>query len=278
MSNGSAAAFKRLIVQIVSDYYNDTGKPISGAPLAEQLRLKYQQSHQQLGYQKLSEPVEELVKSNELSRNRHVKHLEVAPAGFLFEATDANHGRRPSGSYIREDAWPVFAMFHAHSIAVFDKQTSKFRLLSKDSLHPDSCLSVELPTNLDHRDWVMQFLKAEGLSIDPSLIKSASILKDFSGWMHQQPAFLQQKWKEFRASKVADAIRKWSDNNGFNATEFLSPVVPNYSARKTAPATEATDDSIRNTVLRCIADLSIDELNEIRLPLRVIFKHFKPRN
>ncbi len=278
MSNESSLAFKRSIVQIVSDHVNDTGNPISGAALAEQLRLKHQQSYQQMGYQKLSEPIKELVDSNELSRNHHVKHLEVAPAGFQFKASTLHNGSRRSGSYIREDAWPAFAMLHAHSIAVFDKQLSKFRLISNDSSQPDSYLSVEPPTNLDHRDWVTQFSQSEGLTIDPGLIESASILKDFSVWIHEQPIFLQQKWKEYRASKVADAIRKWSDSNGFNSTEFLTPVIANHSARTTSKSTEATDESIRNTVLRCIAELSLDELREIRLPLRVIFKHFKPRD
>jgi len=31
-------------------------------------------------------------------------------------------------------------------------------------------------------------------------------------------------------------------------------------------------------VLRCVADLSLDELENIVLPLRVVLKHFKPRD
>ena len=82
--------------------------------MAERLRSALQASYTDAGYEKLSEPVNELVESGQIARNGRVKHLELAAPSFELEAatTNANSAR---GAYVREDAWPVFAMLHERS-------------------------------------------------------------------------------------------------------------------------------------------------------------------
>jgi len=266
---------KTAILQIVNELFDASNKPVTGAILAEKLRVSLQASCKEAGYEKLSEPINELVKSGQLTRNHHVKHLEVAPASFEFESasTRANTSR---GAYVREDAWPVFAMLHERSIAVFDNQLSKFRLLADEAVLRDSQIRVETPTNEDHRNWVKQFAQAESLSVEPALTESETVLREFSVWMQSQDTSLQHQWKDFRANKVAEAIRKWSASNGLDTTDFLSPVIPRFSVRTTSTSANKLDTDIRTAVLRCVTDLSMDELDEIRLPLRVVLKHFKP--
>ncbi len=271
--------YKSAIVQIVEQLYSETNKPITGAVLAERLRTSLQASYTDVGYVKLSEPINELVESQQLTRNRRVKHLEVAPPSFEFDLPKTQGcSSVPKGTYVREDAWPVFAMLHDRSIAVFDKQLLKFRLLADDATLRDSQIRVATPSNTDHRNWIKQFAQAEGLSLEPALTEADGVLREFSVWMQSQDTSLQYKWKDFRAVRVADVIRIWSASNGLDATDFLSPVISRYSARTTNTPAIKPDTDIRSAVLRCVADLSLDELDNMMLPLRVVLKHFKPRD
>lgn len=271
--------YKSAIVRIVEQLYTETNKPITGAVLAERLRTSLQASYTDVGYVKLSEPIHELVESQQLTRNRRVKHLEVAPPSFEFDLPKTQGCPSVTkGTYVREDAWPVFAMLHDRSIAVFDKQLTKFRLLADDATLRDSQIRVATPSNADHRNWIDQFAQAEGLSLLPDLTKTNEVLREFSVWMQSKDTSLQHKWKDFRAAKVADVIREWAASNGVDANDFLSPVISRYSARTTANPTIKPETDIRSAVLRCVADLSLDELDNIMLPLRVVLKHFKPRD
>ncbi len=271
--------YKSAIVRIVEQLYTETNKPITGAVLADRLRTSLQASYTDVGYVKLSEPIHELVESQQLTRNRRVKHLEVAPPSFEFDLPKTQGCPSVTkGTYVREDAWPVFAMLHDRSIAVFDKQLMKFRLLADDATLRDSQIRVATPSNTDHRNWIDQFAQAEGLSLEPALTQTDGVLREFSVWMQSQDTSLQHKWKDFRAARVADAIRKWASSNGLDATDFLSPVISRYSARTTATPGIKSEADIRSAVLRCVADLSLDELDNIMLPLRVVLKHFKPRD
>ncbi len=272
--------YKSAIVQIVEQLYSETNKPVTGAVLAERLRTSLQASYTDVGYVKLSEPIHELVESKQLTRNRQVKHLEVAPPSFEFELPKmqgCSSGHK--GTYVREDAWPVFAMLHDRSIAVFDKHLLKFRLLADDAILRDAQIRVATPSNADHRNWIDQFAQAEGLSLEPALTQAEEVLREFSIWMQSQDTSLQHRWKDFRAAKVADVIREWAPRNGVDANDFLTPVISRYSARTTAPPpTVKPETEIRSAVLRCVADLSLDELDNIMLPLRVVLKHFQPRD
>ncbi|XZE17508.1 hypothetical protein SH449x_002782 [Pirellulaceae bacterium SH449] len=271
--------YKSAIVRIVEQLYSETNKPITGAVLAERLRTSLQASYTDVGYVKLSEPIHELVESQQLKRNRRVKHLEVAPPSFEFDLPKTQGCPSVTkGTYVREDAWPVFAMLHDRSIAVFDKQLMKFRLLADDATLRDSQIRVATPSNTDHRNWIDQFAHAEGLSLEPALTQTDGVLREFSVWMQSQDTNLQHKWKDFRAAKVADVIREWAARNGVDANDFLSPVISRYSARTTATPANKPEAEIRSAVLRCVADLSLDELDNIMLPLRVVLKHFKPRD
>jgi hypothetical protein len=271
--------YKSAIVRIVEQLYTETKKPITGAVLAERLRTSLQVSYTDVGYVKLSEPIHELVESQQLTRNRLVKHLEVAPPSFEFDLPKTQGCPSVTkGTYVREDAWPVFAMLHDRSIAVFDKQLMKFRLLADDAILRNSQIRVATPSNADHRNWIDQFAQAEGLSLLPDLTHTNEVLREFSVWMQSQDTSLQHKWKDFRAAKVSDVIREWAARNGFDANDFLYPIISRYSARTTATPTIKPETDIRSAVLRSVADLSLDELDNIVLPLRVVLKHFKPRD
>lgn len=275
----SKDAYKSEIVRIVEQLYSETEKPTTGAVLAERLRTSLQASYKDVGYAKLSEPINELVESQQLWRNRRVKHLEVAPPSFEFDLPKTQGcSSVPRGTYVREDAWPVFAMLHDRSIAVFDKQLLKFRLLADDATLRDSQIRVATPSNNDHQNWIDQFAQAEGLSLEPALTQADGILREFSVWIQSQDIGLKHKWKDFRTARVADVIHKWAASNGLEATDFLSPVISRYSARTTATSVINPETDIRSAVLRCVADLSLDELDNIVLPLRVVLKHFKPRD
>ena len=266
---------KASIIEVVTEIFNVTNNPITGAVLAEQLR-KRGADYKEAGYQKLAEPINELVEFGMLSRNRSVKHLEVAPSTFEFEAVIPKT-KTSIDSYIREDAWPAFAMLNSSSIAVFDREEQKFRLLGREASLKETQIRVDTPSSDEHRKWVKQFAAEHELSIDSIETESATVLRDFSIWMQSQASPLQYEWKSFRASKVAEAIRKWSADNEVDPSVFLSRVIPGYTARASSTQCERFKD-VRTTILQCISELSMDDLEDIKLPLRVVLKHFKPRD
>ena len=271
----SKDSLKSAIIQFVTEHFNDSSLPITGALLAEQLRGAGE-DYKDAGYLKLAEPINELVQCGQLSRNRRVKHLEVAPPSFEFEVAAPN--KKPVfDSYIREDAWPVFAMLNSNSIAVYDKEETKFRVLGRDAVVRETQIQVNTPSNDEHLNWIQQFASENGLSVEAKISDSPTALKDFSIWMQLQAFPLQNEWKGFRASKVAEAIRKWCGENGVDTRAFLSRVIPNYATRTTNVAGEQSEEIVRQAVLKCVSDLTMDDIEEIRLPLRVILKHFKPR-
>ena len=144
-------SLKLKIVEIVDDIFACTKKPITGAILAERLRSAGE-DYKEAGYLKLAEPINELVESGRLARNRHVKHLEIAPPSFDFESEAATTNSKPAfDSYVREDAWPVFAMLNSNSKAVFDNEEKRFRLIGRDAVVRDSQIQVVTPSNDEHR-------------------------------------------------------------------------------------------------------------------------------
>ena len=271
----SKDSLKSAIVQIVSDLFHASNVPVTGALLAERLR-RAGEDYKDAGYLKLAEPINELVQCGQLSRNRRVKHLEVAPPTYEFDVAAPN--TKPSfESYVREDAWPVFALLNSNSIAVYDQEETKFRVLGRDAVIRETQIQVNTPSNDEHRNWIQQFSTEKELSIELKISESATVLKDFSIWMQSQASPLQYEWKGFRASKVAEAIRNWCRENGVDASVFLSRVIPGYAARTTSASSEQSEETVRQAVLKCVSDLTMDDIEDIRLPLRVILKHFKPR-
>ena len=267
------------IVQIVSEISSCTDQPVTGAILAEQLRIRFpDKSYIDFGYQKLAEPVNELVQSGQLARNSRVKHLEVAPPSWSFDESRSLENSKPTGrSYIREDAWLAFAMHHERAVAIYDRKESKFRVLNCDAKPEKDQIVVETLSNDTHLSWVECFVTEKKLTTQPEMLQSKSVLRDFSVWMQNQPSNIQHDWKEYRAGKVATAIRDWCNSNGVESDEFLTQVIPSFSRRTTLNSGDRTEVDARAAILKCVADLSSDDLLDIKLPLRVVLKYFKPR-
>lgn len=270
-------SLKTAIKQIVDTQYNETKAPITGALLAEKLR-SVGQDYKEAGYSKLAEPINELVQCNELSRNCRVKHMEVAPPSYEFGVT-ATATKPLIESYVRGDAWPVFAMLNLNSIAVFDQEESRFQLIGRDAVIRESQIRVNTPSNDEHRDWINQFATKMGVSIDTMIFEPTTILRDFSIWIQSQPSPAPHAWKGFRASKVAEAIRKWCDENGVDSSLFLTQVIPGLGKKTTSSPSEPPEENVRRALLKCISDLTIEDIEGIKLQLTVgvLLKYFKPR-
>ncbi len=257
----------------VDNFFKSTSSPITGAVLAERVRIKFPGlDFQTIGVEKLGDLVRAAQDRGWVIRNPNVKHLEILPKGQSFGAAIYTP-QESTDMYIRPDAWQAFGMLHPGKLIRFDKVAAQFFVLEKTAAVQPESIDVVTPTNDAHREWIEIFTRENAIEYAEISKSSPTVLKDFSQWIHDNAVNMVPNWKKFRARKVTEAIQHWGGENGISVQEMLSPVRPMYSV----PASGSNEDDIRRAVLNCVSDMMLPELEQISLPVRLVVKYFKPR-
>ncbi len=269
----------QFIHQAVVDKFSSDRCPLNGAALAELVRGKFPENIIELaGYEKLSHAVRDASERGLIHRNLNVKHLEVLPVGEKF---DAQYSVGPSlHQYVRADAWRAFGMQFANRIIYFDPNTQSFDIHTSRSDRAD-LIEVKPLINADFLEWINDFSAASDIVVPNEILKSPSCLKDFSEWIISQSALLSLKWKKFRTAKVVDSIVRWGILAGVETNAFFTPIQPRNASSSVSECRSEPNiqcDDVRRAIMACIADMSLDELESLLIPLRYVLRHFRPRS
>jgi len=273
----------QFIAEAVRAHFERTGRRMTGAALAEVVRGKYPElDFQRLGLARLADAVRQAEAGGLLVRHRDVKHMEVSPNANTPAAPTAN----PSGFVrLRAEVWRAFVFVNDPSAHFYDRVTRTLIPVAPTETDQISQLSTSdryvgispIPAT-QQQEWMKQFLATRTALKDLAApIDVPTWWTAFSGWLRdhsdKDPA-AARAWSIYRARRVSEQVTAWAtENNVPPSALFLSP--RGDDGRRTGYGSD--EDANRRAVLATIAEMSYDDLMELRLPLKYVVRHFKAR-
>jgi len=264
----------------VASRFESSQSPTNGALLAELIRKEFKEFSGNpivdAGYERLSDAVRDAESRKLVTRNRLVKHLEVYPAGAAEPSQlPSSHAQ---GTYIRNDAWQVFAMPVKPNKAIYDPATVQMIIGDGEAGKRVGAIVITTPTDNTFREWIKQFAEEVSITVPPEMLDSTLFLKEFSRLIVETNSTNLARWKKFRAQKVGEAIKEWGEQSGIDTAPFFRPVIPNYRKplQQSVASCEVGDD-LRGALIACVRDMSTAELDTLSIPIRLVRTHFRPR-
>ncbi|HEY7424700.1 MAG TPA: UPF0158 family protein [Gemmataceae bacterium] len=266
------------ITSVVIERFSSTGQPTDGAVLAERIRHRFPDfSYGQLGLLKLSDAVDYAERKGLLIRNRSVKHLEIRPRdGERHTPTEAGVALRIP--HIRPDIWRAFVFIAPGQTNYFDQHTGTVIERQASGQEPDQAQHVLIPTIhlAEQQQWMEEFLQRR-----PHLDSSEAPVQDpycfakFPVWLREHGTGLEREWKQFRVQRVIERIRTWAEKNGIDPSGFFSAPLSSQQLDRVITTSVSYERAIRAAVIAAARNLSIEQLQEISIPIRYVLQALK---
>ncbi|HYE17845.1 MAG TPA: hypothetical protein VEA69_05345 [Tepidisphaeraceae bacterium] len=297
------------IATLVRDRFAATGLPSSGTWLAAQLRERYPAlSYPALGLTRLGDAVKMTEAAGLLVRRHDVTHLEVlpgvasAPAEPLKPSLTSCPWPPVGKRFVRPGLWRALVFGNPRRRHFFDRNSGNVEEVDPAtgvSDHGSRCdppQYVELPqVNVDvEREWIHGFMQAKGLGDAMGhLADSPHPGKGFLFWLREKDTAdgtdLEREWRSQRAAAIVDFVNRWAVANDIPTdavfeTQLRRPApleelqqlpgrLPKTSSLPTAPTSEA---AIKHVILASIAEMPLDKILDLAIPIRYLIKHLKP--
>ncbi len=86
-------------------------------------------------------------------------------------------------------------------------------------------------------------------------------------------------WKYFRARKAVEHIKQWAVRSGIPESLVLEPrnSKDQVNAARRPSQHAGREDALRAATLAAIAEMSLEELGKLRVPLELVYRHFAPK-
>lgn len=271
----------QFIADAVRAHFEQTGRRMTGAALADIVRRKYPElDYGRLGLTRLADAVQQAESQGLLVRHRDVKHLEVSPNADTPAAAPAT----VTGFVrLRAEVWRAFVFVTDPSAHFYDRETGTLISIAPTDTDRITQLSasdrhVRIASILaaDQKEWMREFIATrpalQGLDAPIDVHGWWTV---FSVWLRdhsdRDPA-AARAWSIYRAGKVAEQVTAWAKENNIPSSALFQ----NPRADNGRPTSSDSDDiANRRAILAAIAEMSYDDLIELRLPLKYVVRHFK---
>jgi|GEM_PF-4912156 len=279
------------IAAFVDARYLDTKAGVTGAVIAEEVRKKFPNLNlkQQIGTHWLGELVTRAEAERKVIRNHSVKHLEAYPphARMLTspEACDKIASARPYREHLRPDLWRAFVYVTQSAPTLFrksDQQIFSPPLLASDN--GSDYVEIKPIPEAVQQDWMSHFIsKYPYLSAESSPVQAAYWWIRFPEWLRETDPSLVRDWNSFRTERVLDYARLWAKENDVQFETMLTSAKPQHEKLHQNQTRQPFNDhihqeeAIRRAVLASVAELTLNELMSISIPVRCILRHFNAR-
>jgi hypothetical protein len=288
----SLDALLQFIASLVVAHFKATGRPSNGAAIADAIRAKFPEFHfNQVGHQRLSDVVRIAEQRGLVLRQRDVKHLELSPGrnSDLSPAVEVTAHYTVPSSHIRSDIWRAFVFTTRRHPTYLDLNTGQVIPIPTD----DETKSAELEADdrfkridaipaTTQQQWMEEFIQHRD-NIDSS---QAPIHVDdwwvkFPAWISGIDVALEKEWNRFRTGKVVDSVRAWGSANHVPSNVLFAaqqrwPRPASNEREKSDRGAKASSEVLRRAIFASLNEMSLDELEEVAIPIRYVLRHFKP--
>lgn len=279
----------KVIGEFVASEFRRTNRPVSGARLATKIRSEFPDFP--YGQHWLAPLVNLAEREGVVVRNRQVKHLELIPSKEDNSLTVAEVPSRlaipkqreaSSQHRVHPDLWRAFLFISTSEPSYFNRDDGRVVPSYLVSVPPRANLIPipAIPADVQ-QNWTKEFLQSvPSLPIEDAPTDESDWWLKFPQWLRSKGEGLDVAWRSFRAYRVLVKIREWIKQHGipedlvFQSKKICSAPAATSSPCQSPPDAEA---SIRTALVAAIAEMSLDELKEIAIPVRHILRHFIPR-
>jgi hypothetical protein len=268
------------IAQATKTHFERTGRGIDGSVLAYLVKDKYPGlNYVRLGISKLGDVVRIGEERKLISRNRLVQHLEVRPAQNAPSPTaPASPEISSRDLFVEPELWRAAVLSSPDSHSFMHRTTGKITQAAPAELERNradaSLVEVETIGERTQLQWLKDFLKSRPGLDDESEQHLRTLLRGRNGF--DPPT--ARDWKYFRARKAVEHVKQWATRNILPEALVLLPPKSRPRAdasRQVAPHVD--EAALRKATLAALADLTLEELGKLRVPLELVYRHFAPK-
>ncbi len=290
MSQYDVDAVLRALVEAVQQHFNLRAEPVTGAALAERLRdrLPNFEFGQDPAYPRLSDYVREGEERRQLARVTGVHHLEVVPYAELASWSGRRGSRSgaPESTYqrLRPDLWRAFLDSVSHVDLVYNPETDRVeRSELTQATNPVSIPRIDAETQ---QTWMREFSErysAMSREILERLLAEPRWFDAFPQYLKRSRPDLIRVWAQERLFRVRAALERWKSQSELEQLCIFD--APREIESETASRTEVQGaltktepNSVKQLLLRAIADMPLAELQELPIPFKYLRPHIQPRD
>lgn len=268
------------IAQATKTHFERTGRGIDGSVLAYLLKEKFPGlSYVKLGLSKLGDAVRLGEERKLISRNPNVRHLEVRPAiTASFPAMSAF--AEPSRElFVKPELWRAAVFSRSASPSFVNRETGEVAQAAATEVagkrSDDSLAEVETISESTQLLWLEEFLRSKAWpSCDQAHLRELLVNRN----AFDPPT--ARDWKYFRARKAIEHIKQWAARAGIPEAKVLAPPKSKDQVNTVRPSRQHAgreDDALRSATLAAIAEMSLEDLGKLAVPLELIYRHFAPK-
>lgn len=267
-----------------------TGQNTTGAVLAHAIRADFPNlpfHHFSKGW--LAEIVKAAETEKLLIRIQGVQHLEVQPgsAAEKLEAAQEVLVGKPVQRYIRSEIWRAFVITGSDEVHFLDRDTKQLitvtasdsTAVSRYNDNPRYELVKPIPAE-KQQSWMREFLSLKKLDDKEAPIQQDRWWQEFPVWLREQNQSLEQEWRRMRGRWMFADIRNWAGEAGIDFRTLSRPSktileVPSEYLPDISPTVE--NPAERKAIIAAVADMPIEELKDLKIPVRYILRYLKIR-
>jgi hypothetical protein len=270
------------IAQATKAHFDRTGRGVDGSVLAYLVKDKFPGlNYVRLGLSKLGDAVRLGEQRKLIARNPDAKHLEVRPAQTAsFPATSVS-AESSRDLFVAPDLWRAAVLSRPDSHSFMHRATGEVAQAAPGDLErkrsDDSLVEVETISEHAQLQWLQEFLKTKAWpeQLDHDEGRLRILLRSRTSF--DPPT--ARDWKYFRARKAVEHIKQWAAHSGIPEAMVLeAPKSKVQSDPARRPSQHAgREDALRAATLAAIAEMSLEELGKLRVPLELVYRHFAPK-
>jgi len=182
----------------------------------------------------------------------------------------------PVGESLKKDVWNAFVAGVPRGRRFMDRETGVLRMGFGDV--PDAggkWVEIKQLEQVEQRQWAVEFIDEKNVGDKSELTEALSA----SDWYRAFPRALEPinseyvtAWNRYRSWRVIAVVKTWAEQNHV-PREFIFDSTNGATAQRGRAAPIV---SLRTALFTALAELSTDELLELRLPARSLVRVLQP--
>ncbi|MCA9271816.1 MAG: hypothetical protein KDA31_02100 [Phycisphaerales bacterium] len=253
-------------------------KPLKAAQIGYALKSR-DLDWTKFGYKRLKDVLTALADNSEL-------YLGLDSSGALAVDTEPlpekPHTQPQSDSWYRTTSTlrsPVWTAFTSENIGAdrrIDIGSGQVWLGGPPPVKDGDWKDIEPISTHVQKSWASEFLRGNSLESNEELLHAMSSpewYRQFPRQLHKRDPALRRAWNRFRTDKVTQHVRTWAELEHVDLSLLFER--RNGSSQQTL-YNSGSQFRVRESIMRALADLSTQELLDLRLPIRAIVAAIRP--
>lgn len=203
-----------------------------------------------------------------LSINAEVRPIVVELVADITSGSDINNPPPPQRR-IRSDLWRAVTDYRSGRKYILDEATSRAISYREENIAPGKHKILPTIQQSDLEDWRRDFVEKYGKTLPGEGPVRAQKWLEHRLAINFLPTSLRSLWANTFSNKVYLILKDWFKANNLSESEIDHSIVP--------PDTPVeTESNLRDYIIQCISLMTKEELEQVQLPVSVIFRARSP--